>query len=80
MKSCKTQSRSRQSGATTNRVIGTGKLDHRINISRKDEIGELATNFNQMTEKLQESQLEMKSLYENLEEYSPLSAQSYRRT
>jgi signal transduction histidine kinase/ActR/RegA family two-component response regulator len=35
-------------------LLGTGKLDHRINIQRQDEIGVLAESFNHMAQKLQE--------------------------
>ena len=35
-------------------LIGEGRLDHRIRIKRKDEIGILAASFNQMAKKLQE--------------------------
>ncbi len=36
------------------KVIGTGKLEHRIKIKRKDEIGGLASGFNEMAEKLRD--------------------------
>lgn len=39
-----------QSGVKT---IGSGKLDHRIHINRKDELGELANNINDMAAELQ---------------------------
>ncbi len=34
------------------RIIGSGNLDHRIFIKQNDELGELANNFNKMTEEL----------------------------
>lgn len=36
-------------------VLGTGDLEHRINIHGKDEFGQLADHFNLMAERLQES-------------------------
>lgn len=36
------------------RTIGEGKLEHRIKITSKDELGELSGEFNQMAEKLAE--------------------------
>jgi len=36
------------------RTIGGGDLSHRINLKQKDEIGELARSFNQMTEQIQD--------------------------
>jgi signal transduction histidine kinase len=41
-----------QTGA---RLVGRGQLDHRIDIHRPDELGELAESFNLMTEELQHS-------------------------
>lgn len=37
-------------------AIGSGNLDHRIEVSSADEIGELALSFNQMTEDLRATQ------------------------
>ena len=48
-------------------IIGSGQLDYRIKMDRNDEIGNLADNFNSMTEKLSHSLSEMKKLYESLE-------------
>ncbi|PIQ85342.1 MAG: hypothetical protein COV74_09065 [Candidatus Omnitrophica bacterium CG11_big_fil_rev_8_21_14_0_20_45_26] len=36
-------------------IIGKGNLKHKIPVSSKDEIGELANSFNEMTRKLEES-------------------------
>jgi nitrogen fixation/metabolism regulation signal transduction histidine kinase len=47
--------------------IGQGNLDYRINITTKDEIEELANEFNQMTANLQESQEELKEAKTALE-------------
>lgn len=35
--------------------IGEGQLDHRIALSRRDELGQLAVRFNQMAERLRDS-------------------------
>lgn len=35
-------------------IVGTGNLNHKINIRRQDELGNLAGHFNIMTEKLKE--------------------------
>ncbi len=37
-------------------IIGTGNLDHKIIIPTKDEIGQLAETFNQMTQQLKNAQ------------------------
>ncbi len=37
------------------KIIGSGNLDHQIKISQKDELGELAINFNKMTKELKKS-------------------------
>lgn len=37
-------------------LIGSGELDHRIELNSKDELQELASSFNKMTQKLQETQ------------------------
>jgi len=36
-------------------IIGRGKLDHRVKVETKDELGELAKAFNHMTEKRQQA-------------------------
>jgi signal transduction histidine kinase len=35
--------------------VGAGALDHRLEVKRKDELGKLASEFNQMADRLQES-------------------------
>ncbi|HBU70195.1 MAG TPA: hypothetical protein DEE98_07435 [Elusimicrobia bacterium] len=35
-------------------IIGQGKLDHKISVETKDELGDLAAEFNKMSEKLKE--------------------------
>ncbi|MCK4532150.1 SpoIIE family protein phosphatase [bacterium] len=40
-------------------IIGSGNLDHKIIIPTKDEIGQLAETFNQMTEKLKNAQIRL---------------------
>ena len=47
--------------------IGKGKLDTKIEIKSKDEIGELASSFQQMTSELKESQFKLKKYATNLE-------------
>ncbi|UCB45186.1 MAG: SpoIIE family protein phosphatase [Spirochaetota bacterium] len=44
-------------------IIGSGKLDHKIHVKARDEIGILADEFNRMTERLLEyqQQMEMKA-------------------
>ncbi len=37
------------------KIIGSGNLEHRISIKQNDELGELADNFNKMTEELKVS-------------------------
>ncbi len=47
--------------------IGKGKLDTKIEIKTKDEIGELAAAFDQMTKDLQESRVELEKYSKELE-------------
>lgn len=52
------------------RIIGTGKLDFKINVKKKDEFGDLANEFNQMTTKLKSAQanlIEKERLDEQME-------------
>lgn len=46
------------------KIIGRGKLDHRIDLSSHDELGQLALSFNKMTEALQLSREEIISAKE----------------
>jgi PAS domain S-box-containing protein len=57
----------------TQTIIQTGNLDHRIAVETKDEIGQLATSFNEMVESikkteedLRESEEKYRSLVENI--------------
>ncbi len=47
--------------------IAEGNLDHRVAISTRDEINDLATAFNQMVERLRQSRQEIENYQENLE-------------
>jgi signal transduction histidine kinase len=49
-------------------IIGKGNLKHVIDIKSKDEIGELASAFNQMTRDLKASQEQIKTYAEELEQ------------
>lgn len=42
------------------RVLGEGELDHRIDVTSGDEMGELATSFNRMASELEEKALSMR--------------------
>jgi len=50
-------------------IIGSGNLDHRIQIQSSDEIGSLAVSFNQMTERIQDfmTNLEQKVIERTIE-------------
>jgi len=48
--------------------VGRGQLDHRIEVKTKDEIGDLADAFNQMTEKRQDAVEELALKAKELEE------------
>jgi two-component system, sensor histidine kinase and response regulator len=47
--------------------IAEGNLDHRVDISTRDEINDLATAFNQMVERLRHSRSEIEHYQQNLE-------------
>ncbi|MCB1190663.1 MAG: HAMP domain-containing histidine kinase [Leptospiraceae bacterium] len=58
------------------KTIGNGNLNHRIKISNRDELGELASSFNQMTESIQKGNevkdallLEIKGLNKTKDEF-----------
>ena len=42
------------------RILGGGKLDHRIDMTSEDEMGELATSFNSMASELEEKAVSMR--------------------
>lgn len=47
--------------------IGQGELSHHVNVPGKDEVGELAVAFNQMTDRLSESEDRLKKYSQELE-------------
>ncbi len=47
--------------------IAEGNLEHRVDISTRDEINDLATAFNQMVERLRQSRQEIEHYQQNLE-------------
>ena len=57
-------------------IIGSGNLDHKINVKRDDELGQLADHFNAMSEKLKELDEMKKDFVSSVthELRSPLSA------
>lgn len=48
-------------------IIGRGDLKHRIDIKSKDELGQLATTFNEMTADLRESRNKLKKYADELD-------------
>ncbi len=50
------------------RAVSSGDFGHEVNVSSKDEIGELASSFNEMTRKLRSSQEEIERWNRELEE------------
>lgn len=54
--------------ARTAHAIANGSMDARANVDTRDEIGELATSFNRMAERVTESQLELIKLNSELEQ------------
>ena len=64
--------------STVNR-INMENLSTRIGINSQDEIGLLATAFNNMTENLQKSQADLKQSYDELEEKVELRTRGERR-
>jgi signal transduction histidine kinase len=49
-------------------IIGKGNLEHRVDIKNRNEIGELAVAFNQMTELRKRAEEELKEYSQHLEE------------
>jgi len=49
-------------------IVGSGDLDHRIGISTRDELGELAVAFDNMTERIRESRTELSRTAVELQE------------
>jgi len=49
-------------------LIGKGDLEHRVDVRTKDEIGKLALAFNDMTERRQEAEEELRKHRDRLEE------------
>ena len=48
-------------------IIGKGNLKHRVDIKSKNEIGELAAAFNQMTERCQRAEKALQKAHDELE-------------
>jgi len=51
---------------STSRAIAGGDLDQRTNVSSKDELGELAASFNEMTARLQQRTIELEQANDKL--------------
>ncbi|MBC8458034.1 MAG: HAMP domain-containing protein [Deltaproteobacteria bacterium] len=49
------------------KIIGNGDLEHRVDVRTKDEIGKLASAFNDMTEKHQKTEEALQKTHANLE-------------
>lgn len=58
------------------KIISEGELSARVNIDTKDEIGELAVSFNQMTDKLVEAKANVEKKNEEVEEQKRLLQES----
>ena len=58
------------------KIISEGELSARVNIDSKDEIGELAVSFNQMTDKLVEAKASVEKKNEEVEEQKRLLQES----
>jgi signal transduction histidine kinase/CheY-like chemotaxis protein len=55
--------------------IGSGKLEHRVDVKAKDEIGELAQAFNRMTEKVQDREVLISQSNAELQRASQLKSE-----
>ncbi|MBU2102041.1 MAG: HAMP domain-containing protein [Candidatus Omnitrophica bacterium] len=60
----------------TSKIISGGELSARVNINTKDEIGELAVSFNQMTDKLLEAKANVEKKNKEIEEQKRLLEES----
>lgn len=49
-------------------IIGSGNLEHKVSVDKKDEITQIINSFNKMTEKLKERTAEEKRVSEKLKE------------
>jgi signal transduction histidine kinase len=56
------------------RIIGSGDLEHRITVERKDEIGLLAVSINKMASELEKRKTEVESVYRKISQMDRLSA------
>jgi len=61
-------------------IIGKGNLKHRVDIKTKNEIGELAVAFNQMTERRQRTEEALREYSEKLEEMVEERTRELRET
>jgi signal transduction histidine kinase len=56
------------------KIIGSGVLDHRIAVERKDEIGLMAMSINKMAAELEKRKEEFESVYRKINQMDRLSA------
>ncbi|MEM7181419.1 MAG: adenylate/guanylate cyclase domain-containing protein [Spirochaetota bacterium] len=59
------------------KIVGEGNLDEEIRIRSRDEIGELARNFNLMTKRLQIADKQKKALLESYSRFVPIEFLDY---
>ena len=57
------------------RIIGSGNLNHRLGMTARDELGELAQSFDRMTEQLQLVTVSKKELQQEVEERKQAEAE-----